>query len=38
MDNNLPIYVFQLAQGNIRRVLDGERIGTIISTPAKEER
>jgi uridylate kinase len=38
MDNNLPIYVFQLAQGNIRRVLEGERIGTIISTPAKEER
>jgi uridylate kinase len=38
MDNNLPIYVFQFAQGNIRRVLEGERIGTIISTPAKEER
>src|SRR5205809_1096723 len=38
MDNNLPIYVFQLTQGNIRRVLEGERIGTIISTPAKEER
>jgi uridylate kinase len=38
MDNNLPIYVFQLARGNIRRVLGGERIGTIISTPAKEER
>jgi uridylate kinase len=38
MDNNLPIYVFALADGNIRRVLAGERIGTIISTPAKEER
>jgi uridylate kinase len=38
MDNNLPIYVFQLARGNIRRILAGERIGTIISTPAKEER
>jgi uridylate kinase len=38
MDNNLPIYVFQLARGNIRRVLEGERIGTIISTTAKEER
>jgi uridylate kinase len=38
MDNDLPIYVFQLARRNIRRVLDGERIGTIISTPAKEER
>jgi uridylate kinase len=38
MDNNLPIYVFQLARKNIRRVVEGERIGTIISTPAKEER
>jgi uridylate kinase len=38
MDNNLPIYVFQLARGNILRVVEGERIGTIISTPAKEER
>jgi uridylate kinase len=38
MDNNLPIYVFQLVGGNIRRVVQGERIGTIISTPAKEER
>jgi uridylate kinase len=38
MDNNLPIYVFALAEGNIKRVLAGERIGTIISTPAKEER
>jgi uridylate kinase len=38
MDNNLPIYVFALADGNIRRVLAGERIGTIISTPPEEER
>jgi len=37
MDNNLPIYVFALADGNIRRVIAGERIGTIISSPAKEE-
>jgi uridylate kinase len=36
MDNNLPIYVFALADGNIRRVVAGERVGTIISTPAKE--
>jgi uridylate kinase len=36
MDNNLPIYVFALADGNIRRVISGERVGTIISTPAKE--
>jgi len=38
MDNNLPIYVFGLANGNIRRVISGERVGTLISTPAKEER
>jgi len=37
MDNNLPIHVFALADGNIRRVIEGERVGTIISTPAKEE-
>src|SRR6266508_1326656 len=37
MDNHLPIYVFALADGNIRRVVSGERVGTIISTPAKEE-
>jgi uridylate kinase len=35
MDNNLPIYVFELAEGNIRRVVAGERVGTIISTPAQ---
>jgi len=34
MDNGLPIYVFALAEGNIRRVALGERVGTIISTPA----
>jgi uridylate kinase len=33
MDNRLTILVFELAQGNIRRVAAGERIGTIISTP-----
>jgi len=32
MDNRLPIHVFELAQGNIRRVVAGERVGTIIST------
>jgi uridylate kinase len=37
MDNHLPIYVFALADGNIRRVVAGERVGTIISTPPKEE-
>jgi uridylate kinase len=36
MDNHLPIHVFKLADGNIRRVVAGERVGTIISTPARE--
>ena len=36
MDNGLPIYVFGLADGNIGRVVDGERVGTIISTPTGE--
>jgi uridylate kinase len=31
MDNDLPIYVFELADGNIKRVVAGERVGTIIS-------
>jgi uridylate kinase len=31
-ENNLPIYVFEQADGNIRRILSGERLGTIIST------
>jgi uridylate kinase len=34
MDNRLPIYVFELAEGNVRRVAAGERVGTIIHTPA----
>jgi len=33
MDNSLPIYVFELAEGNIHRIAAGERVGTIISTP-----
>ena len=33
MDNRLPIYVFALREGNIRRVVHGERVGTIVSTP-----
>ncbi|MFN2470298.1 MAG: UMP kinase [Gaiellaceae bacterium] len=37
MDNRLPIYVFELAAGNIERVARGERVGTIISTPRAEE-
>ena len=35
MDNNLPIHVFALTDGNIRRVVAGERVGTIISTPTE---
>jgi hypothetical protein len=35
MDNNLAIHVFELADGNIRRVAAGERVGTVISS-AKE--
>jgi uridylate kinase len=36
MENDLPIYVFGLTDGNIKRVLSGERVGTIIATPTKE--
>ena len=32
MDNRLPIYVFALEGGNIRKVVEGERVGTIVST------
>jgi uridylate kinase len=35
MDNHLPIYVFELAPGNVGRVIGGERVGTIISTPSE---
>ncbi len=37
MENRLPIYVFELAEGNILRVASGERVGTIITTPSDEE-
>jgi uridylate kinase len=33
MDNRVPIYVFALQPGNIRKVVEGERVGTIVSTP-----
>jgi uridylate kinase len=32
MDNAIPIHVFELAEGNIRRVAAGERVGTLIQT------
>jgi uridylate kinase len=36
MDNRVPIYVFELAEGNIVRVAAGERIGTVVATPLDE--
>src|SRR4029077_991468 len=33
MDNSVPIHVFELIEGNIKRIVAGERVGTIISTP-----
>jgi uridylate kinase len=38
MDNRVPIHVFELAPGMIGRVVAGERVGTIISTPEGEAR
>jgi uridylate kinase len=32
MDNKLTIHVFELAEGNIAKVLAGERVGTVIET------
>ncbi|HEY2325871.1 MAG TPA: UMP kinase [Gaiellaceae bacterium] len=36
MDNHLPIHVFEVARGNIARVVHGEHVGTIISTKIPE--
>jgi uridylate kinase len=36
MDNQLPIYVFALTHGNIRRVVAGEHVGTIVTIPNPE--
>jgi uridylate kinase len=37
-DNGLPILVFNLDdEENIRRILDGERVGTIVATPREEQ-
>jgi uridylate kinase len=36
MDNRVTIHVFELAEGNVARVVAGEEVGTIISTPEKE--
>jgi uridylate kinase len=32
-DNELSLHVFELVEGNIERVVSGERVGTIIETP-----
>jgi uridylate kinase len=34
MDNHLPIHVFELAPGNIERVVRGEQLGTVVGKPA----
>ena len=36
MDNRLTIHVFELAEGNVARVVNGEEVGTIIATDSKE--
>jgi uridylate kinase len=38
MDNRLPIHVFELAPGSIARVMAGEKVGTVISTPEGDAR
>jgi len=37
MDNSLPIHVFELIEGNIRRVVHGAPVGTVIATPERHE-
>lgn len=38
MDNDLPIYVFNMAdEGNIDRIVSGERVGTLVSSGAGEK-
>ena len=32
MDNNLPIYVFNMNESNIDRIVSGERVGTLVTT------
>jgi hypothetical protein len=36
MDNHLPIHVFELAPGNIGRVVGGEHLGTIVRSGTEE--
>jgi len=35
MDNRMPIYVFRMTGDHIVRVLMGERVGTVVHTPAE---
>jgi len=35
MDNKMPIHVFRMTGDNIVRVLSGERVGTVVHTPAE---
>ena len=35
MDNCMPIGVFKMTGDNIVRVLSGERVGTLVHTPAE---
>jgi uridylate kinase len=35
MDNRMPIHVFKMTADNIVRVLSGERVGTVVRTPAE---
>ncbi len=35
MDNRMPIHVFKMTGDNIVRVLSGERVGTVVCTPAE---
>jgi uridylate kinase len=35
MDNSMPIRVFKMTGDNIVRVLSGERVGTLVQTPAE---
>ena len=37
MDNELPIYVFDLAdERNVERIVDGERVGTLVTAAAEQ--
>ena len=39
MDNDLPIYVFNMGdESNIDRIVGGERVGTLVSSAAAEDR